>query len=250
MEEPSWSKHRVNERTNLSVPISCEGCPIGACAIYAPAFRKDPGSITALRRAQRILDPRHTIIREGQILKEVYTLFSGWAYRFTLFGDGRRQIFSFLLPGDFITYQCMAGSPAPFSITTITPVALCVFDPLEMAEFLVHSREQVEYLCQISFNHAAAVDRRLAAIGRRSAIGRIAQLLLELHTRLSKRGLVNANKFALPLRQEHIADALGLTTIYVNRTLARLRNQRVISFRREEMEILDLSRLRELAGEG
>jgi CRP-like cAMP-binding protein len=86
-------------------------------------------------------------------------------------------------------------------------------------------------------------------LGRRSAIGRVSQLLVEIERRLGERGGVQGNQFYFPVRQEHLADALGLTAVYVNRTLDRLRKDGIIEFERDRMQIMDHVTLRKIADE-
>jgi Crp-like helix-turn-helix protein len=97
--------------------------------------------------------------------------------------------------------------------------------------------------------HCAAMNRRLVDIGRRSAIGRVAQLILEIEDRLGERDQVRDGAFHFPMRQEHMADALGLTTVYVNRTLDRLRKEGVIDFKRDRMKIINRALLLQTAEE-
>ena len=77
----------------------------------------------------------------------------------------------------------------------------------------------------------------------------MAQLLLEIHSRLQKRGMTVEGRFVFPARQEHIADALGITPAHVNRTLVDLRKRNLIQFARDEMRIVDLPALEQIAEE-
>lgn len=90
---------------------------------------------------------------------------------------------------------------------------------------------------------------RLADMGRRSALGRVAHLLLELEDRLSQKQMSKDGQFDFPARQEHLADAVGLTTVYVNRTLDRLRRLGMIEYDRDLMKILDREKLDAIAEE-
>ena len=94
---------------------------------------------------------------------------------------------------------------------------------------------------------AAMVVEHLVNIGRRSALLRTAHLLLELGLRLQLVGLGSDRGFACPLNQHHLADALGLTAIHVNRVLRQLRERRPATFRDGRVEFHDLKNLRDLA---
>jgi CRP-like cAMP-binding protein len=181
----------------------------------------------------------------------VHTLYSGWAFRYKQLSDGRRQILAFVIPGDIVTPEmlCSGAYPVPFSIKTLTDVCLCSFE-IKKFSGMMSSEAQAERLKQMEEHYVGAIYRRMTDIGRRSAAGRLAQLILELERRLSRRKLTRGKTFDFPLRQEHLADALGLTTVYVNRTLANFRKDGLIELSRQEMTILDIRTLQEVAEEG
>ena len=106
---------------------------------------------------------------------------------------------------------------------------------------------QAQYFAKAMRDHLVSLNQRLVDIGRKSALGRVAQLILELENRLRKRGLSVDGRFEFPVRQEHLADALGLTTVYVNRTLDRLRKLELIEFKRNWMRISDIKALSRIA---
>ena len=87
------------------------------------------------------------------------------------------------------------------------------------------------------WEQVGSVSQRLVDVGRRSALGRIAQFILQLELRLRSRQMSVDGSFDFPVRQEHMADALGLTTVYVNRTLDRLRRLEIIQFNRNRMTV-------------
>src|SRR3989440_3855834 len=90
-------------------------------------------------------------------------------------------------------------------------------------------------------------DRLATSIGRLDAQGRICVLLLDLYDRLRRHGLISRMTYNLPLTQEQIADHLGLTLVHVNRTLRRLREERIAIIDRQGVIIMDLDRLRKIA---
>jgi len=90
-------------------------------------------------------------------------------------------------------------------------------------------------------------DRLATTIGRLDAQGRICVLLLDLYNRLRRHGLISRMTFNVPLTQEQMADHLGLTLVHVNRTLGRLREERIVLVDRQVVIIMDLDRLRDAA---
>jgi CRP-like cAMP-binding protein len=93
-------------------------------------------------------------------------------------------------------------------------------------------------------------DRRLTALGRRPANARTAALFIELHDRLSDRGMIDGGEIAVPVTHEQLADALGLTSVYVSRTLQRLDHDGLAHFEKGTLVIRNLPGLRLLAGAG
>jgi CRP-like cAMP-binding protein len=85
----------------------------------------------------------------------------------------------------------------------------------------------------------AMIVEHLVSIGRRSAIERTAHFFLELFDRLKLVGLVSVDEFDCPLNQYALADALGLSTIHVNRVLRQLRQQKLMTFRGHRVAIHD-----------
>ncbi|MBN8605420.1 MAG: Crp/Fnr family transcriptional regulator [Caulobacterales bacterium] len=189
------------------------------------------------------------ISRAGETPACVHTLRRGWAMQVAHLSDGRRQILHFFVPGDLLNVEALLlGERAQdASIRALTEADLCSF-PVESARTLFDaSPAQRESLLDYTRAYIAGLSRRLADIGQRSAQGRMAQLLLELWERLRARALVTDDSFEMPVRQEHLADALGMTPVHVNRTLGALRAAGIIGFDRKTMHVLDGARLRKVA---
>ena len=168
------------------------------------------------------------VIRAGEPYSGVYVLNEGWAVRYRMLPDGSRQIANFILPGDFMCLNACIFTDAEFSITTITPASCSLFP----TEELIRLTERHPLLCAALFwsnaREESILIEHLTSVGRRSAYGRVAHLILELWRRLELIGLVERSSsgssgwFELPLTQQLIADSLGLSSIHVNRTLRAL----------------------------
>ena len=231
-------------------PKSCEDCHLGPLTIYGPTAKTSPELVCAQRREIQHFAPGRTLVREGETSESVHVLYSGWAFCYKQLPDGRRQILSFLLPGDTMVLEslCFPHLSLPFSIMTLTAITCCTFAGDDLAALMRVSPEQKDEFARTRRRYAASVHERLFDLGRRTARGRLAQLLLELQERLSRRNMVDANGgFAFPARQEHLADALGLTTVYVNRTLALLRREGIVVTENKRVTIHDLAALRRTA---
>ena len=232
-------------------PISCGDCELSPFTVYAPTVTAAPDAVCLRRREVRLIPQGRTFIREGDNQQASFILYSGWAFTYKQIQEGRRQIFSFLIPGDVVAMEnfFFPSLPLPFSVKSLTQVSVCVFSLPDMAGIMRSSTEQETEFSRTMQRSVGDIHRRLIDIGRRSASGRIAQLLLELEGRLKQRNLVHDGRFEFPVRQEHFADALGLTTVYVNRTLVALRKRGIIAFDRHHMTILDFNELQRIAQE-
>ena len=135
----------------------------------------------------------------------------------------------------------------PHSAQTLTSVSLCVFDKEKFRDLLRRKPEYEWELLKYMASSLAVRDRRLSDLGRRPAKERIARLILEIFGRLTARDMVDGHSFTFYPRQQHLADALGLTKVHVSRTLQVLRQEGLLELERDTATILDLKGLRELA---
>jgi CRP/FNR family transcriptional regulator, anaerobic regulatory protein len=232
-------------------PLNCAECIIGRASIYRPTLLKEPGTITASRKEIVALPAERTIFRVGEIPEYVYAIHSGWAYQAIELSGSRRQINAFLIPGDIVPVEtvCLGETPLPYLVRSLTPVQLCKFPLAEFIKILERTEAQRKHTRDVLHENFAAMNRRMADIGRRNATGRLAQLILEIHDRLTARGLADKEGFEFPARQDDIADALGLTSVHVSRTLVDLRKRGLIDFRRNRFQILDLKSFRQIASD-
>ncbi len=171
---------------------------------------------------------------------------SGWTCEMRVLPDGRRQIFSFSIPGDPVLSRPV-NTPNPCAVVALTSV-----ECIDVAQTLARAKDADRAEIWRAMNQALtlAQERRyedIIRLGRRSALQRLADLLLELHDRLDKIGMVDERGFYLPVTQEHLADALGLSVVHVNRSLKALRLAGLATFRFGRVTQFDRQRLEELS---
>jgi len=180
----------------------------------------------------------------GERCDAIFVVVSGWVAIYDLLQDGRRQILQFVLPGALLRFNPDSGAVAMFGAEALTDVTVCTLSHPSLVALLKDHPE-----VGMRFAELVARDRNLSfdhltSLGRRSARERVARLLLELFIRFRAqwpgRG---TEEMQLPLTQEHIADATGLTSIHVNRVLGELRDERIVSFHYRKLVILDPDRL-------
>ncbi len=229
----------------------CAGCEIGASAIYAPAFSINPTNIVEARQQVSSYRAHQIIRRPDDRTDYVCTLKRGWTSRSVVLADGRRQILGFMIPGDTLFFEALYAEnhTSHEHMRALTDVTLCAFRPSSLREIVASSEIQSEVFARYVLDQKSLVERRLVDVGRRRALGRLARLVLELFTRLQSRSLFCGASIQFPLRQEDMADALGLTAAHVSRTLHELRRQGVLEVGKGRLQVLNEERLETIAAD-
>jgi CRP-like cAMP-binding protein len=203
--------------------VSCFECALRACGLFKPVSQTELAFINDMKRDHLVVPAGRQIIRAGQESDDLYTLYSGWAFRFKTLPDGRRQILNFLLPGDLLGLQAAMCDAAQHGIEALTEVELCLLPRPKVWELFGRVPELAFDVTWLGAREESIVDENLLSAGRRSAAERIAALIVTLYKRADALALVAGHTFVFPLSQQHIADALGLSLVHTNKTLARLR---------------------------
>jgi CRP-like cAMP-binding protein len=203
--------------------VTCFECALRACGLFKPVSQNELAVINDIKRDHLAFPAGTEIIRAGEESLELYTLYSGWAFRFKNLPDGRRQILNFLLPGDLLGLQAAMFDAAQHGIEALTDVELCLLPRQKIWHLFGQMPELAFDVTWLGARGESHVDENLLSAGRRTAAERIAALIVILYKRADALALVADHTFAFPLTQQHIADALGLSLVHTNKTLARLR---------------------------
>jgi CRP-like cAMP-binding protein len=168
---------------------------------------------------------------------ELYTLFSGWAFRFKTLPDGRRQILNFMLPGDLVGLQASMFSDSLYDVVALTAVELCVF-PRSSVWLLFERMPELAFdVTWLGAREESQVDDNLTTVGARGATERVAALIVGLYRRADALGMVRDKTLFFPLSQQHVADALGLSLVHTNKTINRLRRMGVFDLSRGMLRV-------------
>lgn len=187
----------------------------------------------------------------GDDYRHVYVLLDGWAMRYKLLADGRRQVINFFLPGDLMCLNACVLKKSDYTVTLLTDAALAVIEVPEMFDMARSFPLLSAALRWCSAREESILMERLMSLGRRSAYERTAHVLLELCRRLQTLGRAPDRRFHIPVTQQLLSDVLGLSTVHVNRTLRRMQEEgliRVLSNRGMELDIRDYDQLCRVAG--
>jgi len=163
------------------------------------------------------------LFRAGDVNAELYTLYSGWAFRYRTLPDERCQILNFFPPGDLIGFQASMLSAADHSVETLTEIELCVFPRKRIWRIFEQMPELAFQLAWLGAREEGMVDDHLTAVGQLSAFERMSALIVGLYRRAQSLDIVDNDAFLFPLRREHLADTLGLSLVHAIRTWTALR---------------------------
>lgn len=203
------------------------------------AMQGPPRHLPARSQFGRTIDGRRsiTVIREG------------WAFAYMLLANGGRQVIGFLLPGDSFRTNCPADSDDEPGFETITDVVVTEISEASARRVSRQSLDFAVLLLGLQSKMVGGLVEQLVDLGRRDSRARVAQFLLKLERRLAPIGLAEVDGYDCPISQYLIADALGLTAIHVNRVLRALREEGVVTLRKDRVTIHDRRRLMAIAGE-
>lgn len=227
-------------------------------ASLAPLIRKleSVAPVTASERQAFLGLPIHVrelredqdIVREGERPTQCCLLIEGFAYRYQAMGDGRRQITSFHIAGDIPDLLSLHLGVMDHNLGTLAPSKIGFIAHRDIQRMIVDHPRIGDAFWRDTLIDAAVFRAWMTGMGRRSAYGRIAHLFCELVTRMRVVGLASDHSVRLPLTQEDVGDALGLSTVHVNRVVQQLRADGLITWESRVLTVNDWEGLRE-AGE-
>ena len=177
-------------------------------------------------------------------------MLQGWAFRYKMLPDGRRQILNYALPADMVGLQGSLMREMEHSVAALTPLTLCVFPRAKLWELYSKFPSLAFDVTWLAAREEQLIDENLLSIGRRTALERTAYVLLHLFVRAKEVGLANgSNVIQFPFTQQHLADTLGMSLVHTNKTLKRLAASNAIRCKDRVFEISDRAALERIAGD-
>lgn len=225
----------------------CLACPLRLRSAFKDKSDEEVRFIQSMKMDHRWLPAGADIIHPGQEDAELFTLFSGWAFRYKSLPDGRRQILNFLLPGDLVGLQASLLNAAQHGIEALTDIELCAFPRKRIFELFKRMPQLSYEIAWLGSREESLLDENLTSVGQRNAGERIAALIISLYRRAEAVGLVSENSFEFPLTQQQFADALGLSLVHTNKTWARLRRTGLFSIANGRLTLLNPRLTRRMA---
>jgi len=208
---------------------------------------KDVAAIVALPHRIRKLEAQSYTLREGDRPERCAVLVSGFAIRHKLTGEGSRQILSINIPGEPLDFQNTFLDESDHNVQMLTRGVVAEI-PREAIEGLVATHAEIARAILVNALAEASIFREWTLnVGRRDARSRIAHLLCEFAFRLSAQKLNRNEVYELPMTQEQLADATGLTAVHVNRVLQGLQRDGLIERDRRMIRFPSWLRMQDVA---
>jgi CRP-like cAMP-binding protein len=212
--------------------------------LRSPLAPEDREAVLNLPHNVRTLEAGSYTVREADAPEHCAILVSGFAYRQKLTGDGSRQIVALHIPGDALDFQNLFLDVSDHSLQMLTRAEVA-FVTIRDLQVLARQRPAVGHAILVKILVEASIFREwVLNVGRRDAKMRVAHLLCELAVRLDVEGFAEDYGYELPMTQEQLADAVGLTPVHVNRTLKALEAEGLIVRSKRSVSFPDWKRLR------
>ena len=214
---------------------------------FAPLRSDDLDRLNALGTREKRYAGREDVILEGERPEHMFVLKEGMMMRYRVLPDGRRQILTFLIPGDICDLAAILIREMDHSICAVGPSSIRCFPREDLIRLnFLHPRISAAFWWS-SLQEESIMRERIVALGRRPAIARLAYLFCEFYWRYEAIGLLTESVIRLPLTQAELGDTLGLTAIHVNRVLRDMRQAGLVERSRSEIHLLDFPGLKTLA---
>jgi CRP-like cAMP-binding protein len=196
---------------------------------------------------QRDLHAGQDIVREGDRPSQACLILDGWTFRYKIAGDDRRQIFSFHVPGDIPDLLSLHIKTMDHSLATLTACRVGFIQHRALLDLFGRHPRMSDVFWRDTLIDAAVFREWMVGMGRRKAPARVAHLLCELYVKLEAIGMVEGNSVPLRLTQETIGDALGLSSVHVNRAMMALRAKNLFTFDGRTLTVHNWNALAKLA---
>jgi CRP-like cAMP-binding protein len=198
------------------------------------------------KAGELVIEPGTPVLMEGSNSPQLYTALRGMGLRYKTLPNGRRQVINFVFPGDFLGLQAGVMREMTHSVEASTQMTLCVFNRSELWSFFKNHAGRAYDLTWLAAVEEHFMGEALATLGQRSAIERMAWALVRVFSRAEALGLTEGQQMNLPYRQQDMADALGLSLVHTNKTLAKLREKQLAAWTDGTLRIRDMKALAQL----
>jgi CRP-like cAMP-binding protein len=221
----------------------CENCPLRKRGVFTQMSDADVRRVQRFKVGEMTVEPGTPILAEGARSAQIYTILEGMGLRHKVLENGRRQVISFVFPGDLVGLQAALMNEMAHSVEARSRMRLCVFDRSGLWSFFRESPERAYDLTWLAAVDEHFLGEALATVGQRSAEQAVAWALVRIWVRGEGLGLIEGGRMPMPFRQQDLADALGLSLVHTNKTLAKFRTRQIATWHHGALLINDLDLL-------
>ncbi|WOI56017.1 Crp/Fnr family transcriptional regulator [Palleronia sp. LCG004] len=225
----------------------CRDCPLRAMPCFENLREDELAFISQFKAGELDVAAGTPIMIEQSKSPQLFTVLRGMGLRYKTLSDGRRQVTNFIMPGDLVGVQGALLDGLSYSVEATTEMTLCVFRRSELWKLFRAHPERGFDLTWLVCKEEHFLGEALTTVGQRSALERISWALVHIHDRARELRLVENGILTFPFRQQDLADALGLSLVHTNKTLAKLRERNLATWSEGLLRINDRETLREIA---
>ena len=208
----------------------------------------DASALRALPSVIREFAEGTVFVHEGQRPTQCCVIMSGFAFRSKVTDEGRRQILSFHPAGDMPDLHSLLLERMDHDLTTLSAARLAFIEHRHINK-LIEVRPSIgRALWRETLVDGAIFRQQIVNFGTRSASARLAHLVAELRQRLGAVGLAADDEFEFPITQSELAEALGISSVHVNRVIQSFRADGVLDIARSRVRLKDIERLANIGG--
>ena len=221
----------------------CNHCPLRRKSLFAPMDANDVAGMQKFKVGELVVDAGTPILLEGSNSPQLYTTLHGMGLRYRHLENGERQVINFVFPGDFLGLQAGLMGEMGHSVEATTKMTLCVFNRSELWSYIKADPERGFELAWLAAVEEHFMGEALTTVGQRTALQAVAWAFVRIYLRIEACGNGGEGSMRFPFKQRDIADALGLSLVHTNKTIAVLKSRQLIGWNEDEITINDLAAL-------
>ncbi len=191
--------------------------------------------------------PGEDLVLEGQRPYRSMLVTTGFTCRYRMMADGERQFTAIHIAGDFVDLHSFLLKEMDHSVGALTACSVVTFPHERLVKVTERYPHLTRLLWLLTLLDGAIHREWLVGMGRLSAAQRTGHLICEIYARLQAVGLARDHNFAFPITQAAMADAVGISTVHINRVLQELRQEDLIAWDRGLLDIRNWSALAAMA---
>ena len=237
-----------SRRTTACQPVTdCIACPLRPLGAFVPMSAEELEFMRSFKGGEMAVSRGAVIFRQGAESPHLFTVLDGFAIRYTILPDGRRQVINFVLKGELLGLQGEMLGEMQHTVEAVAPTRLCVFSRRRVWDVFTNMPERAYDLTWLAAREESLLGDRLTSIGQMNGHERVAHALARLYTRGQSLGMVEDGRMPLPYRQRDLADGLGLSLVHTNKILRDFRERQIVGWRERVLTVTNLEALLEKA---